>query len=133
MWLTMPSSTSILSPLIIFVILIIVSKARWSCRTDLTVYELKDAGYSVMRTSHGFYVRVTGSDEHRSATRMATDKNILHVNGTEELRGAPLINYENLLVAGTMNAKHTRGHIAINMEPNRVQLPIFCKDFHRVH
>ncbi|KAJ2963803.1 hypothetical protein NQZ79_g1273 [Umbelopsis isabellina] len=82
----------------------------------LTVYELKKAGYTVMRTSKAYYVRRSGDDKHRIAHKVAREGRILHVEGSATPEGVPLVNYENLLVAGTMISKHAT---VINIEAMR--------------
>ena len=82
----------------------------------LTVYELKKAGYTVMRTSKAYYVSRSGDDKHRIAHKVAREGRILHVEGSATPEGVPLVNYENLLVAGTMISKHAT---VINIEAMR--------------
>lgn len=73
----------------------------------LTVYELKLAGYSVMRTSKAYYVRRSDDAKHRIAHKVIKSSRILHVEESATPAGVPIVNYENLIVAGTMNSKHT--------------------------
>ncbi|KAG2173649.1 hypothetical protein INT43_005067 [Umbelopsis isabellina] len=79
----------------------------------LTVYELKKVGYSVMRTSKAYYVRRSFGDKHRIAHKVTRDGRILHVEESATPEGVPIVNYENLIVAGTMDNKHTT---VINIE-----------------